>query len=72
MAASSVMNFPDGQFEQVDEDEVEYFPEAQMVQELLPCSENFPALQSRQVSSEDPFAKLRRVGGLRVGQVWRV
>jgi len=26
VAALSVMNFPDEQFEQVDEDEVEYFP----------------------------------------------
>ena len=52
-------NFPEGQFEQVDEEEVEYFPEAQMVQELLPCSENVPASQSMQVSSDDPFAVLR-------------
>ena len=59
MAASSVTNFPEGQFEQVDEEEVEYFPEAQMVQELLPCSENVPASQSMQVSSDDPFAVLR-------------
>ena len=55
-------NFPEGQFEQVDEEEVEYFPEAQMVQELLPCSENVPASQSMQVSSDDPFAVLRNGG----------
>ena len=54
------MYFPEGQFEQVDEEEVEYFPKEHMVQEVLPCSENFPASQSRQMSSEEPFAELHK------------
>ena len=56
--ASSVMYFPDGQLTQVDEAAEEYFPKEQMVQDVLPCSENFPASQSRQTSSEDPGEEL--------------
>ena len=56
--ASSVMYFPDGQLVQLVETAAEYFPEEHIVQAVLPCSENVPASQSRQTSSEDPGEEL--------------
>ena len=58
MAASSVMYFPEGQLVQLVETAAEYFPEEHIVQAVLPCSENVPASQSRQTSSEDPGEEL--------------
>ena len=56
---SSTMYFPDGQLVQLVETAAEYFPEEHIVQAVLPCSENVPASQSRQTSSEDPGEELR-------------
>ena len=58
VVASSVMYFPDGQERHGEVVEVEYFPNEQMVQVTLPCSENAPASQSKQSSSADPGDEL--------------
>ena len=55
---SSTMYFPDGQLVQLAEAAEEYFPNEQIIQDVLPCSENVPASQSRQTSSEDPGEEL--------------
>ena len=60
VVASSAMYFPKGQLVQLDEAAVEYFPKEQMTQDVLPCSENFPASPSSQPSSESALeAELR-------------
>ena len=56
--ALSVTYLPDGQVMHGSVVEVEYFPNEQMVQVALPCSENAPASQSKQSSSADPGDEL--------------
>jgi len=56
--ASSTMCFPKGQLVQVGEAVEENAPEEQTLQVVLPCSENFPASQSSQMSSETPLEAL--------------
>ena len=55
------MNFPEGQLVQIGEAVEEYDPEEQMLQVVLPCSENLPAWQSSQLlSDETPVEALQR------------
>ena len=61
------MNFPEGQLVQLIDAMPEYFPKEHMSQYVLPCSENDPASQSRQTSTEDPVSELKRHDGLEMG-----